>query len=109
MRSREVEILAMAAVVLFAPRPACAQAAAPTSPQAGFDDRFFIQSPDGHIRIVFGMVAELDGRFSTDDPPPFTNTFTVRKARPTVTGQIGKYFEFKFNPDFANGTVLFED
>jgi phosphate-selective porin OprO/OprP len=104
-------LAAVAAVMLWSPKPAWAQAAAPASPppQAGFEDGFFIQTPSGDSKLVFGMVGQIDGRFSVDDPLPITNTFTVRKARPTVTGQIGKYFDFKFNPDFGNGTVVLED
>jgi phosphate-selective porin OprO/OprP len=108
MRSRKVEIVAVLAM-LCAPKPVRSQAAAPASPQAGFEDGFFIQTADGDTRLTFGMVAQIDGRFSLDNPQPFTDTFTVRKARPTVTGQIRKYFDFKFNPDFGNGTVSLED
>src|SRR6202008_738351 len=37
------------------------------------------------------------------------DTFTIRKVRPTLTGRIAKYFDFKINPDFGNGTVVLED
>ena len=111
MRSlvRVIPITIAAAAMLSSPRPASAQAAASAPLQAGFQDSFFIQTADGDTRLDFGMVAQTDGRFSLDDPPPFTDTFTIRKVRPTLTGKIAKYFTFKVDPDFGNGTVALED
>src|SRR5437868_12516840 len=74
---------AVAAVALFwSPKPACAQTATPAAgaqqaaaaapPLAGFDDGFFIQTANGDTRLVFGMVAQTDGRFSFDDLPQIT-------------------------------------
>ena len=77
--------LALAAAGLF-PSTAAAQApAAPAQPfTAGWQDGFFIQTANGDYRLLFGLVAQMDGRFSLDDPPPITNTFTIRKVRPTL-------------------------
>src|SRR5258705_4363425 len=94
----------VAAALLWRPAPSHAQ-----QPQAGFQDGFFIESPDGNTRLNFGLVAQTDGRFSVDDPLPITNTFTTRKFRPSLTGRIAKYFDFKMNPDFGSGTVVVED
>jgi phosphate-selective porin OprO/OprP len=76
---------------------------------AGFQDGFFVQSADGSNRLVFGLVAQVDGRFAVDDPLPITNTFTMRKMRPTFTGRVARYFDFKVMPDFGNGTTLLTD
>jgi phosphate-selective porin OprO and OprP len=76
---------------------------------AGFQDGFFIQSPDGNNRLLFGIVSQLDGRFSVDDPLPITNTFAMRKVRPTLSGRVGRYFDFKIMPDFGNGTATITD
>jgi phosphate-selective porin OprO/OprP len=59
--------------------------------------------------LVFGMVAQADGRFSIDDPTPITNTFTLRKLRPTFTGQLTRAFTFKLMPDFGNGVTTVPD
>ena len=88
-------------------RPRRAARAAPL--QAGFQDGFFIQSADGNNRLVFGMVAQTDGRFDLDDTKPIINTFTLRKIRPTFSGRVAKYFDFKIMPDFGNGTVVMQD
>src|SRR5215208_3375034 len=102
-----VVFLALAAAV-----PAFAQApSAPAAPPVttGFDNGFFIQTPDAATRLTLGFVAQTDGRFSVDDPLPITNTFTIRKIRPTFTGRVGRYFDFKVMPDFGNGTTLVQD
>ena len=51
----------------------------------------------------------MDGRFSVDDPLPITNTFAIRKVRPTFSGRVARYFDFKFMPDFGNGTTTIHD
>ena len=53
---------------------------------AGWNEGFFIQTPNGDNRLQIGFVAQADGRFALDDPLPITNTFVMRKARPTSPG-----------------------
>ena len=76
---------------------------------AGWQDGFFVQSSDGNNRLLVGFVAQMDGRFSTDDPLPITNTFAIRKVRPTFSGRVARYFDFKIMPDFGNGTTTITD
>jgi phosphate-selective porin OprO/OprP len=90
-------------------QPAAAQQPAAALPAAGFQDGFFVQSANGDYRLLFGMVAQTDGRFSTDDPTPVTDTFTIRKVRPTFSGRVARYFDFKVMPDFGNGTTTITD
>jgi phosphate-selective porin OprO/OprP len=94
------------------PSRARAQAAAPAAAApvvAGFQDGFFVQSADGANRVVLGVVGQIDGRFSINDPPQIVNTFTIRKMRPTVTGRVARYFDFKVMPDFGGGTAVLQD
>lgn len=94
--------------------PVPATASATTQPPAapavtaGWQDGFFIQSANGDNRIQIGTVIQVDGRFTTDDPAPFTDTFTIRKARPMLQGRVAKYFDFRLTPELGNGaaTVL---
>jgi phosphate-selective porin OprO/OprP len=86
-----------------------AQTPAPPPPPAGRQDGFVVQSADGGNRVVFGLTAQTDGRFSLDDPKPTINTFTIRKARPTLSGRVAKYFEFRVMPDFGGGTAVLQD
>ena len=103
--------IGFAAVWVMVMRAGAARAQTPTPPPAtsGFDNGFFIQSSNGDYRLGFGMVAQVDGRFSLDDPLPITNTFTLRKLRPTFAGRLTKYFEFKFMPDLGNGSTVVQD
>ena len=95
------------------PIPASPQAEAPQTPvapfTAGWQDGFVLQSANGENRLVLGVMAQTDGRFSLEDPSPITNTFTIRKARPTLSGRVAKYFDFRLMPDFGNGTAVLLD
>jgi phosphate-selective porin OprO/OprP len=88
-----------------------ARSAQPAPPPftAEWNNGFALQSVDGNFRLAFGMVAQTDGRFSLDDPPPITNTFSIRKVRPTLSGRVGRYFDFKVMPDLGNGTTVVQD
>ncbi len=96
-------------VAAQAPAP---PAPAPTPPApavtAGWNEGFFIQTPNGDNRLQIGFVAQADGRFALDDPLPITNTFVMRKVRPTFTGRVAKYIDFKIMPELAGSVVLFD-
>ena len=66
-------VAVLAALVAAVATPASAQtdpapAGAPFT--AGWQDGFVIQQANGDNRLVFGMVAQTDGRFSVNDPLP---------------------------------------
>ncbi len=88
--------------------PVVAQTAPPPI-TAGWQDGFVLQTGNSDYRLQIGLNAQMDGRFSLDDPTPIVNTFTIRKARPTFTGRVGKYFDFKLMPDFGSGTATLLD
>jgi phosphate-selective porin OprO and OprP len=96
---------ALAAGAQTAPQPA--PSAVPFT--AGWDDGFVLQSANGDHRVVLGLTAQADGRFSLDDPRPITNTFTLRKARPALSGRVAKYFDFKLTPEFGSGNAVLLD
>jgi phosphate-selective porin OprO and OprP len=87
-----------------APAPAAAPPAATAPLTAAWQDGFIVQSANGDYRVQLGAVVQSDGRFSVDDPLPITNTFTLRKARPIVSGRIARYFDFRLMTEFGNGT-----
>ena len=97
-------------VVALVTVPAAAAAQTTSTPfTAGWQDGFVVQSANGDNRLVLGLTGQVDGRFALDDPQPIINTFTIRKARPTLSGRVAKYFEFKVMPDFGNGTAALLD
>src|SRR5207253_3083124 len=79
-------------LVLAGAGQAFAQAPEQPLPLAGFQDGFFVQSANGDNRLLFGLVAQTDGRFSVDDPTPIINSFVIRKVRPTFSGRVARYF-----------------
>ena len=83
--------------------------AQPGAVVAGWDDGFFVQSANGDYRLNLGTVVQADGRFSVDNPPPVTNTFTIRKARVVLAGRAAKYFDYRFMPDFGGGSPVILD
>ena len=86
----------LVAFVAAASPAAAQQEGKPTgSSTAGWEDGFVIQSPTGDYRLLVSMTGQADGHFSLDEAKPITDTFTIRKVRPTFSGRIAKYFEFK--------------
>lgn len=107
LRSLAVGTAVSAAVLM--PSSALAQAATPPI-QTGWQDGFFIQSPDGDFRLQIGLLVHADGRFALDDSnEEVVNTFAFRRLRPYLRGRFSRRFEFYFVPDFAGGTLVVQD
>lgn len=111
---REAPVRALVTAVLAAvlsPGVASAQQAPPPAAPftAGWQDGFVLQTANGDYRLVLGLVAQTDGRFALGDAKPIVNTFTIRKARPTFSGRVARYFDFKVMPDFGNGAATLVD
>jgi phosphate-selective porin OprO/OprP len=104
-----VRVFVFAVFSLVARRAAAQGQTAAPQPVAGFQDGFFVQTPDGDNRLVLGVVAQTDARFEMGDTLPIGSTFAIRKLRPTATGRVGRYFEFKLMPDFGNGQTVVTD
>ena len=98
--------LAGTAVAQTAAQPA--PAPQPTAVTAGWNEGFFLQTPNGDNRLQIGFVAQADGRFALDNPLPITNTFVMRKVRPTFTGRVAKFIDFKIMPELAGTVVLLD-
>ena len=62
------------------------------------------------IRLRFRGLVQTDGRFFLSDSAfPVTNNFFVRRARPILEVMVGKYLEFRLQPDFGQGTTVLFD
>jgi phosphate-selective porin OprO and OprP len=85
------------------------QAQTASAPPAGVAPAFVIQSDNGDNLLQFGFVFQVDGRFSLDDPTPIIDTFTIRRMRPTFSGRVARYFDFKLMPDFGSGAAVLVD
>lgn len=80
-------------------------------PIAGYQDGFFLQSPDGKtFKLKLGGYAQADGRFFIDeDNATSTDQFSLRRARFDVRGTLAERFEFRVLPDFAGSSLVLQD
>lgn len=78
-------------------------------PIAGYDNGFFLQSPDGNNKINVGGYVHFDGRYFLNGGDQGTSQFLFRRARLDLRGKIFKYYEFKFLTDFAGGQAIIQD
>ncbi len=92
-----------------APAQTPAPAAPAAQPVAGWQDGIFVQSADGNNRLQFNVLIQADGRFTTDSPSAFVDTFSIRRVRPYLQGRVAKYFDFRLTPDFGNGAPAIQD
>jgi phosphate-selective porin OprO/OprP len=89
---------------------AAAAAKDKVSATASAKDGFSIKSADGNYALLLKGVVQTDGRFFLSDSAfPVTNTFFVRRARPILEATVGKYLEFRLQPDFGQGTAVLFD
>jgi phosphate-selective porin OprO/OprP len=80
------------------------------SATANAKDGFSLKSADGKYTLKIRGYAQADGRFfPSDDAKAIPNSFFLRRARPILEATVGRYFEFRIMPDFAQGqTTLFD-
>jgi phosphate-selective porin OprO/OprP len=80
--------------------------AKPKKPQSPF----VVESENGDHRLEFHALIQGDGRFFFPRTgPATTDTFVVRRARPSLDGKVFKYFEFKFQTDVAGSKLQLLD
>ena len=98
-----LRLTAAVAALSTAAIPAAAQTA--DRPTAGWQNGFFVQSADGENRLQIGLLAQFDGRFAPDDEAgDLTDTFALRRLRPTFRGTIGGRFDYRLTVETAGGT-----
>jgi phosphate-selective porin OprO/OprP len=89
---------------------AAAAAKDKVSATASGKDGFTIKSADGKYAVRLKGLVQADGRFFLSDSAiPVTNTFFLRRARPILEATVGKYLEFRLQPDFGQGTTVLFD
>jgi len=77
---------------------------------ASAKDGFSLKSADGKFAVRLKGLVQTDGRFFlSDHAVPVTNTFFLRRARPILEATVGKYLEFRLQPDFGQGTTVLFD
>ena len=107
---RWLRTVLMMAVIPATARAQTTMTQAPAPPvTAGWEDGFVLQTPNGDNRLVLGLTLQVDGRFPVGETDSPSATFSIRRMRPTFSGRIAKYFDFKVMPDFGGGTAILED
>lgn len=88
-----------------------AKAAAEKTPVAKADaSGFSFAAPDKSFEIKFRGLIQQDARFwFNDDENPQSDTFLLRRVRPTIEGTVGKNGEFRFTPEFAGSSTTLLD
>ncbi len=95
-------------------REAAAVAQPPPRPSPIFqadENGFSISSPDRQYQVRFKGLLQLDGRrfFTSDSTLQNSDTFILRRVRPTLDGTLLGLVDFRFVPDFGNNTVALLD
>jgi phosphate-selective porin OprO and OprP len=71
---------------------------------------FFIESPDKAFSLRFTGQIQLDYRdFVRTKDRTDIDTFLLRRARFGLEATLAKYYEFRFLPDFGQGTTIVQD
>jgi len=73
-------------------------------------DGFSLQSADGNFVLKLKAQIQADSRwYLEDDAHNGTDTFLMRRVRPTLEGTLYKDFDFRLMPDFGQGNVVLYD
>ena len=65
---------------------------------------FALKSTDGNFELKIRGYGQADGRFFFgDDDEKLTDTFLLRRIRPTLDGKVGEDWGFRIMPDFGGG------
>jgi phosphate-selective porin OprO/OprP len=98
------------------PTPAPSPEAAPAPPEkkgppaAASADGFVLASESGDWRLQLRGYAQFDGRFYPgDEAGSAVDSFLIRRARPILSGTVGRYFDFNLTPDFGGGAAVLQD
>ncbi len=71
---------------------------------------FSLKSRDSAFILRLRGQVQADGRFFIDDNTSSgSNTYLLRRVRPTFEGTLFKYFDFRLMPDFGGGSVSLQD
>jgi phosphate-selective porin OprO and OprP len=101
------------ALALLSP-PALAQSPEPPPPAAPHvsvgDKGVVLESADGDFKVKLGGLLQADARFFPDDAEDAAaDTLLLRRVRPLLEGTLFGLYDFRFLPDFGDGTARIQD
>lgn len=78
-------------------------------PLAGWQNGFFLESPDGNFRLRLRGFVQADQRAFFAGGGTGVDSFYLRRVRPILDGTVYKHFDFRIAPDFAGGSATLFD
>lgn len=92
---------------------AAAKAKETATVTANSKEGFSLKSPDGSHILKLSADLQADGRFFLNDGQDgaagLTDTFLIRRARPTFDVSLYKWITGRFQPNFGQGTTTIDD
>jgi phosphate-selective porin OprO and OprP len=77
---------------------------------AGWDNGFFLRSPDGNFNLRLTGQIQADNRSYLDsNDTTNVDTFLLRRARLGIEADVFKYYEFRLLPDFGQSQPRITD
>ncbi len=76
---------------------------------AGFDNGFFVQSPDGRERLDLGALLQINGNFFERGLENRDSEFILRRMRFEISGEFYQRFIFNVEPKFTESKVELEE
>jgi phosphate-selective porin OprO/OprP len=90
----------------IAEEAAASKAQEAAQPKASGPDGFSLKSADGNFILKFRGLIQADSRwFVGSATDAETDTFLLRRIRPTLEGTLYRDFDFRITPDFANNSA----
>lgn len=69
---------------------------------------FSVESPDKAYSFSVSGLVQLDSRFYLSNNSPGTDTFELRRVRPTLKGTLGKNLSFRITPELASNVRILD-
>lgn len=81
-----------------------------STPFGGWKNGFFLESADKSFMLrITGQIQEDYREFLNSKDRTDIDTFLLRRARFGLEGTVFKFYEFRFLPDFGQGTTIVQD
>ncbi len=68
-----------------------------------------VQSADGDFQMKLHGYLQMDSRFYLGDEEVSDDTFLLRRFRPILEGTVFDFYDYRFMPDFGNGSTSLYD
>lgn len=111
MKNTTIRYAVLAALLATAPLAAAQSSDAGQSFTVKADSGgFSFGTADGANVIKLRPLVHFDGRFFQDDAAPDgSDTWLLRRVRPTIEGTFANRFDFRITSDFAGGRTVLQD